>query len=265
MERFRPLGWRADTLCSPAKSSMHGIREAVRTTRFPFRLLRYWFVHELLVDEGRRRGDASLQVAEVGIDRGQMLDFTRQTLAWRGEAQPWQHWHGLDCSPPTDSLRQIGYDALTQIELEDRAQMAAQPHQAYDVIIVLHVLEHLFEPERELAEMARWLRPGGIIIGGCPGTPEFARDRWQRRLRRHAQPRGHVSVISSSLVRQWGAQLGLHSELLSGAFFMRKTGFALENHAWWLKANLAFGAACPAWPGELYWCWRKPAADLAPH
>ena len=263
MDNFRPLAWHLDSLDSPAKAHMHGIPDAVRHSRFPFRLLRYWFVQELLVDEGRRRPGRPLDVAEVGIDAGQMLAYARQTLAWRQQPLPWRRWHGLDCSPPTDQLRGLGYDSLTQLDLEDRAQMARQPREAHDAIILLHVVEHLFDPDTALAEVATWLKPGGIIIGGAPGTPEFARQHWQGRLRRNARPRGHVSVVSSDLLQQWGRRLGLQTELLNGAFFMRRKGFVLENQAWWLKANLAFGAMFPSWPGELYWAWRKPMATAA--
>ena len=89
MDNFRPLGWRTDALASPAKAQMHGIPDAVRRTRFPFRLLRYWFAHELLVDECRRRNGTPLQVAEVGIDAGQMLAYARQAQACRHEPLPW--------------------------------------------------------------------------------------------------------------------------------------------------------------------------------
>ena len=260
MDRFRTLGWNIDALTSPAKARMHGIPDAVRSIRYPFRLLRYWFTHELLVEEARRRQGTPMTVAEIGIDSGQMLAFSRETLAWRGHPLPWQQWHGLDCSPPTDGLRRTGYDRLVQLDVEDAAQMAEHQAEGYDVIVLQHVVEHLFEPERALATIATWLRPGGVIIGGSPGTPEFARGYWQQKLRRSARPRGHVSVISSALLQRWARDLGLQTELLSGAFFMRKKGFVLENSAWWLRANLAFGAMFPGWPGELYWAWRKPAA-----
>ena len=172
MDNFRPLGWRTDALASPAKAQMHGIPDAVRRTRFPFRLLRYWFAHELLVDECRRRNGTPLQVAEVGIDAGQMLAYARQAQACRHEPLPWQRWLGVDCSPPNEALRAVGYDDLTQLDLEDRQGMAAQPREVHDAIILLHVVEHLVEPERALADIAGWLKPGGVVIGGCPGTPE---------------------------------------------------------------------------------------------
>ena len=124
------------------------------------------------------------------------------------------------------------------------------------MIILLHVIEYLFEPKRALQDVVTWLKPGGIIIGGSPGT-HFAREYWQRGLRRKAGPGGHVSVISPDLLRRWADELDLQTELLTGAFFMYKKGVLLENHRWWLRANLTFGAAFPGWPGELYWAWRK--------
>jgi hypothetical protein len=49
-----------------------------------------------------------------------------------------------------------------------------------------------------------------------------------------------------------------------GAFLMRKRGFSLENHAWWLRLNLAFGALFPGWPGEVYFAWQRPGGGTAP-
>jgi hypothetical protein len=103
-----------------------------------------------------------------------------------------------------------------------------------------------------------------VILGGCPVTPEFARPFWQRKLRRRHRPLGHVSVVSGPLLRRWAEYLGFQTELMTGAFFMRKKGFALENHTWWLRLNLAFGALFPSWPGEIYWSWRKAAPQAAP-
>ena len=258
MESFRPLGWRVDTLASPAKAAIEGIPDEIRRIRYPFRLLRYWFALELLREEAGLRQTTALHVGEVGIDQGQMLAFARRTLEGQRETRPWHRWDGLDCCAPTERLQRVGYDRLIQVDLEDRSASARQSREAYDVVVLLHVIEHLFDPLAALRDIARWVKPGGLIIAGTPATPEFARAFWQRRLRRRARPRGHVSVISPSLVREWGSELGLSTELLSGAFFMRRKGFELENRIWWLRANLAFGSLFPSWPGELYWAWRSP-------
>lgn len=259
MAPFRPLTWNLDTLASPAKTSMVGIPDPVRSVRYPFRMLRYWFAYEqLLAEEAHRRQDQRrLAVAEVGIDAGQMLAYARETSRWQRRSPPWSRWDGIDCRRPDAQLERVGYDRLVQLDIEDTAQMASQPPAQYDVVVLLHVVEHLYEPRPALASLARWLKPGGILIGGCPVTPEFARGWWQRRLRRTARPRGHVSVMSPELLRCWAGELALRTELLSGAFFMRRKGFPLENARWWLKANLAFGSMFPGWPGELYWTWRR--------
>jgi len=259
MPMFRPIDWHTSTFMSPAKTTMDGIPDQVRGIRFPFRLMRYWIVHELLKAESKRRGGVPLSVCEIGIDAGQMLAFSKLSFQSRGQALPWRQWDGMDCSKPDPRLQKVGYDRVLQVDLEDREQLAALPRARYDVVILLHVLEHLHCPGPALAGVEAVLKPGGLILGGCPTTPEWARNLWQRRLRRNPRPRGHVTVISTELLRRWADFLGLQTELLSGAFFMRKKGFRLENHAWWLRLNLAFGALFPSWPGEIYWAWRKPA------
>ncbi|GAP34961.1 class I SAM-dependent methyltransferase [Piscinibacter sakaiensis] len=260
MSSFAPAAWCIDSLCTPAKFRLPGVPEAVRQARFPFRLLRYWFMHEALRAEGLRRAGGRFEVTEIGLDVGQMLAFSRDTLAHRGEPLPWTRWSGLDCQPQWDALRAAGYDEVACIDLDLPEQLAARPAGSCDAIVLLHVLEHLHDPLPALQGLARWLRPGGLVLAGTPCTPEFARAWWERRLRARARPRGHVSVISPQRVRDWGDALALETEWLAGAFFMRRKGNPLENQAWWLRANLAFGRRFPGWPGEIYWGWRKPAA-----
>ena len=51
---------------------------------------------------------------------------------------------------------------------------------------------------------------------------------------------------------------GLVPEMVQGAFFMRWSGWTMENHAWWLRLNLAWGALFPSLGGEIYLAMRKP-------
>jgi SAM-dependent methyltransferase len=254
-----PSGWRLDSLARSPKSTLPGIPDEVRRVRYPFRLLRYWFAHEALVAEGRRRAGGRLDVAEVGVDAGQMLAYARGTLAHTGLRTPWTRWVALDCMPQWQALRAAGYDEVHSLDLECPADTPVLGPSSVDAIVLLHVLEHLHDPLAALQRVAGWLRPGGMVLAGTPCTPEFARAAWERRLRRRAQPRGHVSVVSPARVRAWGDALGLRTEWLSGAFFARRKGSELENHAWWARANLAFGRCFPSWPGEIYWAWRRPA------
>lgn len=48
---------------------------------------------------------------------------------------------------------------------------------AADAVTLWHVLEHVDDPAAVLDALARWLRPGGALVVGCPNL-----DSWQARL-----------------------------------------------------------------------------------
>ena len=127
----------------------------------------------------------------------------------------------------------------------------------YDAAVLLHVLEHLFEPDVALQKVARRIRPGGVLIGGSPVLPHFLVASHQKLERKTAQPMGHVSVFSPPRVIEMAEAAGCTTEFISGAFFMRSSGSSLENSAAWLRFNLWWGSRFPSWPGEIYWLMRK--------
>jgi SAM-dependent methyltransferase len=233
------------------RSKRFGIPTEAKSVRYPIRLLRYWFGYHLLRQEGERCS-RPLEVAEIGVHTGQMLEFLRSAP----KQVPLGKWTAVDAVMLTEKLRKAGYDDFFEANLEDPSfDLPAD----YDVAVLLHILEHLFEPEAALQKVARRIRPGGALIGGFPVVPAaFARLR-ERKVRRTAASMGHVSVFSPARVRRMAKASGLKVEFLSGAFFMRSKGSALENSALWARFNLFWGAAFPGWPGEIYWLMRKPA------
>lgn len=233
-----------------------GMPEAAKRMALPFRAQRYWFMYHLLREEATRRG-RPLDVCEIGVDRGQMLMFMRAARGQGLSDALWSRWTAVDCRLKHETLRACGYRDLVKADIDRAAPPLAR---RYDAMVLLHVLEHLREPEAALHRLLTLLKPGGIVVGGHPVTPEPFR-RWQEaRLRRKAQPFGHVSAFSPERVRRMAVASGLEVDFLSGAFFMRKKGFFLEDHEWWWRLNLRFGARYPGWPGELYWQLRKPSA-----
>lgn len=126
-------------------------------------------------------------------------------------------------------------------------------------MVLLHVLEHLSNPESVLTRLLLFVKAGGIIIGGAPTLPDLVRPIRERHLRKHAKPFGHVSVISPFRLRRAARRLQLSVEFLTRAYLLRATGSRLDHSRWWLRFNLLFGAFCPSWPGELYWMVRSPA------
>lgn len=231
-----------------------GIPQGAKRVAYPFRIMRYWFMHHLLLRESERM-NRPVDVCEIGVDRGQMLYFTK-TACEHEDPKPWARWTAVDCRLKHEILRTNGYTDLVEANIDEAApRLDGQ----YDIAILLHVLEHLRDPEAALKRLIPFLKPGGAVIGGFPVTPEPFR-RWrERQLRSNPRPFKHVSAFSPRRVHAMARHAGLEVEFLSGAFFMRKKGFLLENHAWWWRLNLRFGALFPGWPGEIYWLLRKPA------
>ncbi len=219
----------------------------LRATRYPIKLLRYWFMYNLIREEQIRLG-RPLRVCEVGVDRGQMLRFMRHA-----NFTNFACWVAVDCQLRPE-LSNSGY--TRQIEANVDLPDFCLDDQ-YDVIVVLHLLEHLFEPEALVDRLSVALVPGGILVGGSPVTPKSLASYWQKRIRLSASKFGHVSVFSHQRVRQMANSSGLNLDFISGAFLLRKSGSFLENFKGWLRLNLFWGALFPALGGEIYWRMRK--------
>jgi SAM-dependent methyltransferase len=257
--KFSQLSWDIDCLSrNPAflsKSFPLSAKASRRT--YPMRVMRYWFIYHFLRIEYQRRA-APLDICEVGIDVGQMLQFMHSVAAVPGsEPVKWSSWTGVDYRVKQDALAGLGYTRLVQQDIEKSDSWLSGD---CDAIIMLHVLEHLYSPEAAFARIVPRLKPGAVLMGGFPSVPDFCVKIREPKIRANPNSNGHVSCFSPGRVRRIADEFGLQLDFLSGAFFLRASGFFLENRAWWLRFNLAFGALLPSWPGEIYWVMRKPMA-----
>lgn len=249
------LGWDIEFLRNNPtfQDQNYGIPVELKHINYPIRLVRYWFMYHFLREDAARKG--ALDVCEIGVDVGQMLGFMHAAAQHGGEKVQLSSWDAVDALIRRDILERAGYNNFYEVDLESEEFMLDRQ---YDAMILLHVLEHLFEPEKLLAKLVPHLNPGGMLIGGFPSTPESLTHSRENKIRATARKFGHVSVFSPERVRDMAKAAGLEVEFLSGAFFMRKKGFFLENYRFWLRFNLWFGALFPSWPGETYWILRKP-------
>lgn len=232
------------------RTKRFGMPAEAKGVRYPIRLLRYWFGYQLLREEAVRLG-RPIDVAEVGVHTGQMLEFYRSVAG----APEVGRWTAFDAVVLGEKLKRAGYSDVVEANLESDDFTLGRE---YDVAVLLHILEHLFDPEAAVGRVARGLRPGGSIIGGFPVLPDFLVARREAQIRKSAAPMGHVSVFSPGRVRAMAAANGLTSEFVAGAYLMRSKGNPLENSALWMKFNLLWAGLFPWWPGEVYWLLRKP-------
>ncbi len=101
------------------------------------------------------------------------------------------------------------------------------PDATFDRVIVSEVLEHIWDDERALTEIARVLRPGGRVAATVPTRwPE--RVSWGLNWRYHDTPGGHVRIYR---------QHELEQKIERAGFLLRGSHHAHAFHSpyWWLK------------------------------
>ena len=106
---------------------------------------------------------------------------------------------------------------------------------SFDRVIISEVLEHIWDDERVLAEVARVLRPGGRLAATVPTRwPE--RVSWALNHRYHDTPGGHVRIYR---------QRDLEARVERAGFWLRGShhAHALHSPYWWLKC--AYGLDNP--------------------
>ncbi|MSP27428.1 MAG: methyltransferase domain-containing protein [Methylococcales bacterium] len=229
------------------QSWVKNISDSESSTHYPIKLLRYWFMFNLIKEQQQRLG-RPLRVCEIGVDRGQMRRYV-QDAGFTDIAC----WEAVDYKLQAE-LSESGYTKQIQANV-DLPEFALADK--YDVIIVLHLLEHLFEPENLAMKLAPPLENGGILIGGFPAVPQIIQTYRQEKIRKTAANFGHVSTFSPQRVKSMAASCGLTMDFLSGTYMLRKRNFFLENCKGWVRLNLLWGVLFPALSGEIYWQMRK--------
>lgn len=242
---YAALNWSLNSL--EQQTWVKQISDNTSTTRFPIKLLRYWFMYHL-IQEQYQRLQRPLRVCEIGVDRGQMRRYMQDAGFNQIEC-----WEAVDYKLQPE-LNQSGYTKQIQANV-DLPEFALA--EKYDVIIVLHLLEHLFEPEKLVEKLIPALNTDGILIGGFPTVPQIIQASRQETIRKTAAPFGHVSTFSPQRVNKMAEQCGLSMAFLSGTYFLRKRNFFLENCPIWTRLNLVWGAIAPSLSGEIYWGMRK--------
>ena len=256
--RFRSLLWPAAVLAERDQvwKSERISKAADRKSRFPLRMMRYWWTLCILQDEARRLG-RPITVCDVGCGKGILHKYA-------GESVP-ARWVGLDMKVDRANLTEGGYDELYACDFDQPLPVADC---SADVVVFLHVLEHVPRPEFTFSELTRILRPGGVLLAGSPVAPRWiAKMReWVFRKQIRAGKRRPGAHIHCFWPARWSAVVrgeGLNIELLTGAYLLRWAGNPLENTEWWLRLNQLWGALFPSLGGEVYVMARSslPAAS----
>lgn len=243
----REAVWKSEQISKPAD----------RNSRFPLRMMRYWWSLCVLQDEAKRAG-RPITVLDVGCGKGILRKYAGNSLQAR--------WVGSDLKVNHANLREVGYEELYACDFDQPLPVADA---SADVVVFLHVLEHVPRPAFTLSELARVLRPGGVLLAGSPVAPKWiaqGREWWLRRqLREGTRKSGdHISCFWPGRWKEMVRAAGLTVETLNGAYLLRWAGNPLENTQWWLRLNQLWGALFPSLGGEVYLMARSSCTTRRP-
>ncbi len=135
------------------------------------RYSQYWWSNRYYATLARRHGPSAGRVLEVGCGLGHLL-------AWLVDSY---QVYGADINPwaLAESRRNVPQGSFLLLSAEE---LGAFQDGSFQIVISKHVVEHLPDPERSIAEMSRVLAPGGLLLLATPNLSSPMRgvkqERW---------------------------------------------------------------------------------------
>ncbi|MCO5165331.1 MAG: class I SAM-dependent methyltransferase [Planctomycetes bacterium] len=215
--------------------------------RFPLRRAKFPVIAGVLADLARRLGRAP-RVLDAGLGQAKL-----ERVHAHAHPDAPAAWHGLDRHRYRLELRRE-LPGIARVQ----GDVTALPYRpgSFDAAVCSYVLQHLARPEAALAELARVVAPGGLVVLAVPNSPQplklllellhpllvrLKRARGRRfdygaqtqfwnlpRLRRVLEAAGLRPVRWQGLGLVSGGPLGW-----------------LEDHEGWYRLHLRLGAAAP--------------------
>ena len=233
------------------------LEERAKKTRFPVRALRYWWAICAIEDEMPRFNHSPI-IVDIGCKWGSLKRLSPHIKGG--------HWIGMDLPDQLSfnqkDLELARYDELLSCDLDSGIPLNES---SVDIVVCLHVLEHLPRPEFTIGEMARILRPGGLMLLGYPvlprGLAHLRQGQFSKQLKTGKRKLGqHIQAFSPSRSHRLAEQAGLQVEFMVGSHLLRQSGSPLENYATWIRLNQLWGALFPSLGREICIQLRRDSA-----
>jgi SAM-dependent methyltransferase len=182
----------------------------------------------------------------TGSQRGRMLDVgcgdgrlvrKAQELGWDAA--------GVDFDPlAIEAGRRGGLNVHTG-RLED----LHFPDDSFDLVLMSHVIEHLYDPRRTLSEISRILRAGGTLVvttpnAGGAGHRRFGSD-WV-----HLDPPRHLRLFTAANLRTLVESIGFHPKKIRSS--LRITPLTFVSSRSIRRTGRAYELRWPTLLAELY-------------
>lgn len=158
-----------------------------------------------LIAKNQALEGAKVRIVELGCGQGDLLK------AFKGD--PKVDIVGMDyASGPVNHLKSVGCNAnlggLGEVPVADGK---------LDAVVMLHVLEHVREPEMVLKKAYSLLKKGGVLYAVCPCSAHFkaglAGDNWK-----YLGPPGHLWYFTPKSFRMFAEKVGFKVERCSNIY-----------------------------------------------
>jgi len=156
------------------------------------RYSQYWWSNRFYARLARRHGPKSGRVLEVGCGLGHLLSWFGQRYEVFGA--------DINASALEEARRNVPKGQFSLQSAEDLGRFADNDFQ---IVIAKHVVEHLPQPEKAIAEMGRVLAPGGLLILATPNLDSPMR-KWKEEKWIGYQDPTHINLKTP---REWLAFL----------------------------------------------------------
>ncbi len=143
----------------------------------------YWWANRYYSILAKKHGPNSGRILEIGCGLGHLLTwFTDDYEVFGGDINEYAIEEAKENVPEGN------------FQIMDAEDLSVFPDAHFNILIAKHVVEHLKNPDKAIAEMSRVLAPGGLLIMACPNMDSPMRARKKENWVGYQDPT-HISLL----------------------------------------------------------------------